>query len=125
MTVDERRKITLDEIAKNPVTVTIHRVVKVDDGAGGWVPQESDLEAQTMRLFIMDRRRTESTSEGGQQQLSQWGLLAAHNADIQHGTGVEDSFSLPERGKFLVKQVIPVLYLGEVVSKQVVLEELT
>jgi len=120
MSVEQMRKNTLDSIADNPVTVTINRKEKTDDGGGGWVGQGVDLQPQTIRIFVTERKHSEKTDEAGQQRSSQWGLLASYNADIIS----DDTFTLPGRGTFSVGQVMPVTHAGEVVSKQAMLEEI-
>lgn len=124
MTVNERRKITLAEITRSPVTVVISRKIKTDNGKGGWSTTEQVLPPQACRLHVVATRATDTSTEGGQQERSQWGLLCAWDADIKHGTEVADTFTLPGRGTFKVLRVNPVLYLGQVVSKQVLLEEI-
>lgn len=113
-------------IAENPTLIYIHRVEYAVNGRGGRAKSESDLPPQTVRLFLggvpgggVNRESTEA----GQRIVADTWLLARHDADIRSGSDVEDTFAVPGRGKFRVKQVVPISAAGDVVSLQAQLEE--
>lgn len=123
MNVTQARRNAERQIARNPASIVINRLTETDDGAGGTIKTPVELPAQTVRIFLsaMSQTRTTGTvSEGGQIQVTRWGLLAKWDADIQ----VDDTFTHNGR-RFRVRSVTPVAIGGQVVSRQVDLEEVS
>ena len=124
MNVNQRRLLTLKGIARNPSSIVITRYPLVDNGLGGSyrdTQKPETLPAQDVRVFMTSwgSPRT-STSEGGVIQIQKWGLLARWDADIEK----EDGFSIGNQ-TFRVADVTPIRYLGEVVSLQADVEEVS
>ena len=122
--VNQRRLLTIKNIALNPVSVTITRYPMIDDGIGGShrdTQNPQTILAQDIRVFMTSwgTPRT-STSEGGIIQVQKWGLLARWDADIEK----EDEFTIDNQA-FRVTEVNPVRCLGEIVSLQVDVEEVS
>lgn len=121
--VRNRRELTQRAISLNPITIQLTRKTREPYG-GGWREQEQILPPQTFRLFISSSRGSrEVAGVGGQMQFDQVSLLAPHDADIRKG----DTFTLDldHTGRFMVEQVQPVRLLGEVVSLQVSVVEVS
>lgn len=117
--VEKRRELTRRSIEQNPSQVSLTRMEKVPDGAGGWIENEVTLSGQTVRLFISSSPGSREVSTvGGQMQINQVGLLAEHDADVQK----DDSFERDGR-RYKVAKVDPIRLLGEIVSIQCDLEE--
>ena len=124
MNVNQRRLLTLKAIARNPSAIVITRYPLIDNGLGGSCRDTQNpqtLPTQDVRIFMTSwgSPRT-STSEGGVIQIQKWGLLARWDADIEK----EDEFTIDNQ-TFRVVDVNPIRYLGEVVSLQVELEEVS
>lgn len=121
MNVVQARRLAERNIARNPTSIVIKRIVDVDDGAGGSYKGEVELPAQTMRIFLSSMNQTKDVvGEGGQLQVQRWGLLAKWDADIQ----VDDKFEVDGR-RFRVRSISLVRTGGVIVSHQVDLEEVS
>lgn len=126
-TLDILRQGTTRLINENPVQITVHRATWTSDGAGGRLKIESDLASITARLIASQRttRALESTQrESGLMTVAAYALIAPHDANLQHGSDVEDQFELG--GKvFRVLRVIPRKWRGDTYSVHAVLEEVS
>lgn len=118
------RDATTMSIQENPVEIAIHRVEFVDDGAGGRVPQESDLPAFIGRLVPSRQSYRHGQNEAGEMQTADWILIAPWNADIKSGSNVEDTF-IVERREYRVMRVIPRMWQSEVYAINVLVEEVS
>lgn len=105
-------------IVVDPVTVAIHRVERVDDGAGGYLTRESDLPPFTGRLLESGRVLQERASEAGSVTLRAWTLYAPADADVKRTPTTTDSFTLPDGRRFEVVRVRPLTYRGAVYGYQ-------
>ena len=116
--VRNRRELTQRAISLNPITIELTRRTREPYG-GGWREQEQILPPQTFRLF----KPLPSGGCVGGKCNDQASLLAPHDADIRKG----DTFTLDvdHTGRFMVEQVQPVRLLGEVVSLQVSVVEVS
>ncbi len=113
-----RRKLTADSIAFNPVSITLTRMTKTSDGAGGWIETPTALPVQSLRIFLSNQSATKDlASEGGQVQVKQHGMLCAWDADVAKG----DEFVFGGR-RYRVHKTDPVRVAGEIVSWQCGLE---
>lgn len=124
MKVNQRRLLTLKNIAQNPTAIVITRYPLVDNGLGGSYRDTQNpqtLPVQDVRVFMTSWSAPQTkVSEGGVIQTQKWGLLARWDADIEK----EDEFTIDNQ-TFRVVDVNPIRYLGEVVSLQVELEEVS
>lgn len=120
MNAAQARRNVERNIARNPTSIELKRIVDVDDGAGGSYKGEVELPAQTMRIFMSGMSQQKVVSEGGQLQVQRWGLLAKWDADIQ----ADDTFDVDSR-QFRVRSISPARTGGQVVSLQVDLEEVS
>jgi len=120
------RDATARSIQENPIEIAIHRVEYVDDGAGGRVSQENDLPAFVGRLAPsgQSHRHDQSQNEAGIIQTADWMLIAPWDADIRHGSNVEDTFTVEER-KYRVMRVIPRKWKGNVYAIHALVEEVS
>lgn len=84
-------------INENPVSIAIHRVERVDDGAGGYTTVEADLPPFTGRLIAESRARAQRETPAGIVELAAWTLLAPAEADVQGGAGLTDTFVVDGR----------------------------
>lgn len=97
-------------IAEDPVTIAIHRTEQVDDGAGGTVPQESDLPAFSGRLVASGRVKQRREVQGGSVELAAWTLFAPATADVKKTPHITDRFTLADGRAFEVELVRPLSY---------------
>lgn len=105
-------------IAEDPVDIIIHRVELVDDGAGGYIKEETDLSPFTGRLVPSRNRPRENMNESGWYTVSAWLLLVPYDADVRAG----DTFTANGRSLH-VKHVIERRLGGEVFAVQADVEE--
>lgn len=124
MDVKHRRLLTEKAIGINPTQIELKRIKKESDGAGGWLPEEEvPLPAQVFRLFISGSTQQsiqDVAKEGGAFQLKSWEMLCPWNADVQK----DDTFEL-DGHEYRVVSVRPIRYMGEVISYQAVVEEVS
>ena len=118
MDLQKRRELTLKAIAINPCESALTRRQRVDDGAGGWTDEDTQLIHQTFRLFLGNSSSKEIVKDGGTLQVNNREMLCPWDADVQAG----DTFEFG-RVHHRVAVVNPVRYLGEIVSYQCVVEE--
>lgn len=71
-------------IAQNPVTVTVVRSDRQDDGAGGWIEQTRSWTVE-LRLVPEHTQPTIQTNEAGVIGLTGWAIYAPWDADIREG----------------------------------------
>jgi hypothetical protein len=110
-------------IDQNPASVTITRKAKTSDGAGGWVTTTTTITAQTIRIYFK-KTRTLNISDGGWHSVKVTKAIAPYNANIKKYTANnEDTFT--HNGKtWRVFDVEDRTVLGEVVFKELELEQL-
>lgn len=117
--VDTLRKAYEWLIRENPVSVTLHRTEKIDDGAGGWIPREFELPSFDGRLIPSRVQMQEQTNEAGTLRLSAWSLLAPWTADLQVG----DTFTANGQ-TFRIRRVVRRKHGGSDYGLQANLEEM-
>ncbi len=119
MDLNGRRKLTAKAIELSPSEIVLKRMMRVPDGAGGWLDeQEVDLPTQTFRIYLSGNSSKDIVKEGGTLQINNREMLCAWDADIE----IKDTFKL-DGVNHRVEVVNPVRYLGEIVSLQCVIEE--
>jgi hypothetical protein len=80
------REQTVDFIKDNPVDLTLKRVTKQDDGAGGHTTAETDLNPQRVRLVTQRQGAgVERRTTSGEVVRPDAVLVAPYNADVQMG----------------------------------------
>lgn len=121
--LETRRRMLTFSIQQNPATITIHRTEKVRQG-GGFAEVKTPLDPITVRIFQQKDNvvRVISDVSGLKEKVTDFGMLADHNADIRDGPNVRDEFDVPGLGHFVVVSVTKMLQSGEVVGYQVDLE---
>lgn len=123
--LETRRRMLTFSIQQNPTTITINRTKKVRQG-GGFAEVKTPLDPITVRIFQQKahivRVRVISDVSGLKEKVTDFGMLADHNADIRDGPNVRDEFDVPGLGHFVVANVTRMLQSGEVVGYQVDLE---
>lgn len=122
MNVKTRRELTERAISINPSLVQLVRKGRAPDGAGGWIENaDVPVPAQVFRIFISSGRLAKEISqEGGTFQLKSWEMLCQWDADVKK----DDTFQDNSR-KYRIVSVSPVRYLGEAISFQCTIEEVT
>lgn len=110
-------------IDQNPASIMITRKAKISDGAGGWVTTESTLATQVIRIYYK-KTRTLNIADGGWHSVKVTKAIAPYDADIKKYTANnEDTFT--HNGKtWRVFDVEDRTVLGEVVFKELELEQL-
>lgn len=116
--VEIRRRMTARSIEHNPAEIELTRVTTENDGAGGVTKEETTADSQQFRIYMSRDQVQDVVQEGGLKQITRWGLLAFHDADIQVG----DTFSY-ESGQFRIKSIRTLRVSGHAISKQVQLEK--
>lgn len=121
--LETRRRMLTFSIQQNPTTITINRTKKVRQG-GGFAEVKTPLDPITVRIFQQKDNvvRVISDVSGLKEKVTDFGMLADHNADIRDGPNVRDEFDVPGLGHFVVASVTKMLQSGEVVGYQVDLE---
>lgn len=92
--INLRRRVMSQYIAADPVTISLVRYPRIDDGAGGWYKGPSqNVDPQVMRLVPYKRRLSGLTDmvTAGEIPNVQYSLVAMYNADVQR----YDEFELP------------------------------
>lgn len=118
--VDALRAAHLRVIFEDPVTATITRTEKVDNGVGGW--EENELTFQTtVRIVPTHDKPFTKTNEAGQLRLSGWSVLAPWESDLRDG----DELSTNDGRTFNVIRVVRRSYAGQIYAVQGMLEEVT
>ena len=116
---------TIRTINEHPAEITIHRLEYQNDDSGGRDTQESDLAPFTARLVPSRQdRQIRLQDEAGKMQLSGWILIAPWDADIKHGSNVEDAFTAAGV-KYRVLRVIPRKINGDTYAIHAVVEEVS
>jgi hypothetical protein len=101
----------------------ITRKAKISDGAGGWVTTESTLATQVIRIYYK-KTRTLNIADGGWHSVKVTKAIAPYDADIKKYTANnEDTFTHNEK-TWRVFDVEDRTVLGEVVFKELELEQL-
>ena len=110
-------------IDQNPASIMITRKAKISDGAGGWVTTTTTITAQTIRIYFK-KTRTLNISDGGWHSVKVTKAIAPYNANIKKYTANnEDTFTHNEK-TWRVFDVEDRTVLGEVVFKELELEQL-
>jgi nitrogen fixation protein len=107
-------------IAQNPVTVTVVRSDRQDDGAGGWIEQTRSWTVE-LRLVPEHTQPTIQTNEAGVIGLTGWSFYAPWDADIQE----DDEFTTDSGRRFNVIRVEPRSFNGLVYAVNGSAQEVT
>lgn len=121
--LDLRRRMTLQAIAMNPSEIVLSRMIRTDDGGGGYTEEPDNLPAQTFRIYLSSKtgtREREAVKEGGQVQINIIEMLCPWDADVKPN----DEFEFDGR-HFRVHKVMPVRLQDKIVSYQCELEEIS
>lgn len=84
--ISVEREQTEQFIDQNPISVTLSRNVRIDDGAGGGTVSSTPLPPQKMRFVPQSRLvSVERRNVAGAKVKPDMNLIALWNADIQRG----------------------------------------
>ena len=110
-------------INQNKAAIVITRTAKASDGAGGWETTTSTLASQDIRIYSK-RTRTLSIDDGGWHTVRITKGLAKYNADInKYSADNKDVFTFDGKN-YQVFDVINRRIKGEIVFKELELEQL-
>jgi hypothetical protein len=83
--LDVQRKITAAFIAADVELIVLNRVVRGDDGAGGYVNTPTPLDPVSVRLIPQNDATPIADNNDGRQEQTKFELLAAWDADVAEG----------------------------------------
>lgn len=116
LVVEKLRDVLARAIAQQPVSVAIHRVQQVSDGAGGYTTVVLDLPPFTGRLRPSNRVVQTRQTVAGTMQVAGWTLLAPASADLKQSATVTDTFTLADGRSFQIVQIKKISYAGETIG---------
>lgn len=111
-------------INDNPSSITITRITRSDDGAGGFSEATSTIAAQTVRIYNK-RTRTLNVENGGWNSQRITKMIAKYDANIQKESSTYlDTFSYGGI-TYKITDVKPIYTQGQIVFKECELVEVT
>jgi len=96
-----QRRAIKDSINMNPTSITIQRV-KYEEHEGGRKRVETEVGPFRVLMYGRGPGSRKIEDEAGVRRETDWHMLTDHNADVRWGSNVEDTFEVPEIGKFKI-----------------------
>jgi hypothetical protein len=113
-----------DFINQNKASIVISRTTRVDDGAGGYSETTANLASQDFRIYNKQSRAL-NLNDGGWHSQRITKLIGKYDANVQKESAVYlDTFTYGGI-KYKIIDVKPIYTQGQIVFKELALEEMT
>jgi len=121
--ITSTRNQQINIINQNKASIIITRTEKTSDGAGGWTTSTTVLDSQDIRIYSK-RTRILIIDEGGYHSVRITKAIAKYDADVKKKSATnEDKFTHDDKN-WRVFDVINMKIKGEIVFKELELEQL-